>query len=215
MTAANLRRGICDTIARLSARGLYFGTAGNISARTAKGFLITPTGVPSEEIRPRDMVEVDMKGRHKGRLLPSSEWHFHRAIYRERADVKAIVHTHSTFGTVVSCLRRDIPGFHYMVAKAGGPAIRCARYATYGTEALARNAVAALKDRRACLLANHGLIAVGSDLGAARRLAEEVEALCEQYWAVLAVARPILLPKSEMTRVVAKFRTYGRQPKKT
>jgi len=213
MTAAKLRRDIAATIAKLAARGLYFGTAGNISARTATGFLITPTGIPSEDIRPADMVAVDMRGRHKGKLLPSSEWHFHRAIYRDRADVKAIVHTHSTFATVMSCLRRDIPGFHYMVAKAGGPAIRCARYATFGTEALARNAVAALGRRRACLLANHGLIAAGPTLAAARRLAEEVEALCEQYWAALAIGRPVLLPSAEMTRVVVKFRSYGRQPK--
>lgn len=214
MSAARLRREIVATIARLAARGLYFGTAGNISARLGKGFLITPTGIPSDEIRASDMVEMDFAGRHKGRLLPSSEWHFHRDIFKTRAEVNAIVHTHSTFATAISCLRRDIPPFHYMVAKAGGDTIRCARYATFGTAALSRNALKALEGRRACLLANHGLIALGADLGAARRLAEEVEALCEQFWAALAVGRPALLPKAEMSRVVAKFRTYGRQPKR-
>lgn len=213
MSAARLRREIVATIAKLAARGLYFGTSGNISARLKNGFLITPTGIPSEEIRAAGIVEMDIRGKHKGRLLPSSEWHFHRDIFTARADVNAIVHTHSTFATAISCLRRDIPPFHYMVAKAGGESIRCARYATFGTKELARNALAALKGRRACLLANHGLIALGADLGAARRLAEEVEALCEQYWAVLAVGRPVLLPRPEMSRVVTKFRTYGRQPK--
>ena len=214
MSAAKLRREIALTIAKLSARNLYFGTAGNISARLKNGFLVTPTGIPSDEIRAADMVEMDMGGRHKGRLLPSSEWHFHRDIFKTRAEVNAIVHTHSPFATAISCLRRDIPPFHYMVAKAGGDTIRCARYATFGTAALSRNALAALKGRRACLLANHGLIALGPDLAAARRLAEEIEALCEQYWAALAVGRPVMLPKSEMARVVTKFGTYGRQPKR-
>ncbi len=214
MSRARLRRELVGTIARLAARGLYFGTAGNISARLPKGFLITPTGIPSDEIRASDMVEMDSAGRHKGRLAPSSEWRFHRDIFKTRGDVNAIVHTHSTFATALSCLRRDVPAFHYMVAKAGGGSIRCARYATFGTAALSRNALKALAGRRACLLANHGLIALGADLASARRLAEEVEALCEQYWAALAIARPVMLPSPEMARVAAKFRTYGRQPKR-
>lgn len=214
MSAARLRREIVATIAKLAARGLYFGTSGNISARLARGFLITPTGIPSDEIRPADIVEMDMTGRHKGRLLPSSEWRIHRDIFKSRPEAGAVVHTHSTYATVLSCLRRDLPPFHYMVAKAGGETVRCARYATFGTAALSKNALEALEGRRACLLANHGLIALGGDLASARRLAEEVEALCEQFWAANALGRPAMLPGPEMKRVAAKFRTYGRQPKK-
>ncbi len=201
------------TIRRLEARGLYFGTSGNISLRGRRGFLITPTGIPSEETRASDMVEMSFDGEHRGKLLPSSEWRFHRDIYRSRPEVNAVVHTHSAFATTVSCLRRDIPPFHYMVAKAGGAAIRCARYATFGTQALSRNALKALQGTRACLLANHGLIAVGANLAAAGRLAEEMEALCEQYWRALLVGKPVMLSRPEMARVVKKFKTYGRQPK--
>ena len=151
-------------------------------------------------------------GPRAARLAPSSEWRIHRDIYQQRPDVGAVVHTHSTAATALSCLRRPIPAFHYMVAKAGGDDIRCARYATYGTAALSRNALAALAGgRRACLLANHGLLALGADLAAARALAEEVEALCAQYIQARAAGRPVILPAREMKRVRAKFATYGQR----
>jgi L-fuculose-phosphate aldolase len=200
------------TIRWLAERGLYSGTSGNISVRSNAGFLITPTGIACDEVRPTQIVAMDSRGTPVGRLLPSSEWRIHRDIYRRRPDVQAVVHTHSTFATALSCLRRDVPAFHYMVAKSGGPAIPCARYATYGTAALSDNALAALADGRACLLANHGLIAVGGSLAAARLLAEEMEAICQQYWAVRAIGRPVVLPPGEMRTVIAKFAGYG-QPR--
>jgi L-fuculose-phosphate aldolase len=143
-------------------------------------------------------------------LLPSSEWRIHRDIYRTRPEVRAVVHTHSAFATALSCLRQDIPPFHYVIARAGGASIRCARYATYGTDLLSRHALRALAGRRACLLANHGLVTLGADLAAARELAEEVEALCRQLSIIRAVGRPVLLSRTEMARVGKKLAGYGR-----
>jgi L-fuculose-phosphate aldolase len=213
MTLAKARREIVETVAWLMKRRLYAGTSGNISRRTVGGFLITPTGIACDEIVAADVVEVTPGGRTRGRLLPSSEWRIHRDLYRHRPDVGAVVHTHSIFATALSCLRRPVPSFHYMVAKAGGADLRCARYATYGTEALSKNALAALAGRRACLLANHGLIAVGNDLGAARLLAEEVEALCAQYVIAHSLGAPVLLPAREMNDVIRKLATYGQKPR--
>jgi L-fuculose-phosphate aldolase len=204
------RRAVADTVRWLMARGLYAGTSGNVSARAAGGMLITPTGVPCDDVSAASIVAMSADGTARGRLAPSSEWRIHLDIYRRRPDVGAVVHTHSTAATALSCLRQPIPAFHYMVAKAGGDDIRCARYATYGTAALSRNALAALAGgRRACLLANHGLLALGQDLVAARALAEEVEALCAQLIAARAAGRPVILPAGEMKRVRAKFATYG------
>ena len=204
------RRAVADTVRWLMARGLYAGTSGNVSARAAGGMLITPTGVPCDDVSAASIVAMSADGTARGRLAPSSEWRIHLDIYRRRPDVGAVVHTHSTAATALSCLRQPIPAFHYMVAKAGGDDIRCARYATYGTAALSRNALAALAGgRRACLLANHGLLALGQDLVAARALAEEVEALCAQLIAARAAGRPVILPAGEVKRVRAKFATYG------
>ena len=216
MTTARGRRAVAETVRWLMARGLYAGTSGNVSARTAHGMVITPSGVPCDEVDAASIVEltgdgVTAPGRARRAPPPSTEWRIHRDIYRSRPEVGAVVHTHSTFATAVSCLRRAIPAFHYMVAKAGGDDIRCARYATYGTAALSRNALAALAGgRRACLLANHGLLALGADLESARLLAEEIEALCTQYVQARAAGRPVVLPAREMARVRAKFATYGR-----
>jgi L-fuculose-phosphate aldolase len=213
VTGTRGRRAIVETLRWLMARGLYAGTSGNVSARAVGGMLITPSGVPCEDVDAASIVEVRWDGSARGRLAPSTEWRIHRDVYRRRPDVGAVVHTHSTFATVLSCLRRPVPAFHYMVAKAGGNDIRCARYATYGTAALSRNALTALAGgRRACLLANHGLLALGVDLASARLLAEEVEALCGQYFRVRAVGKPVILPAREMKRVRAKFTGYGPSP---
>ena len=211
MTAGRERRAIVDTVRWLMARRLYTGTSGNVSARSGGGLLITPTGVTCDDVDSASIVALTMDGVARGARPPSSEWHIHRDIYRRRPDVGAVVHTHSTFATALSCLRRRVPAFHYMVAKAGGDDLPCARYATYGTEALSRSALAALDGRRACLLANHGLLALGADLAAARLLAEEMEALCEQYILARVVGAPVILPAREMKRVRAKFATYGRK----
>lgn len=210
MTPAAARRAIAGAVRWLMARGLYAGTSGNVSARVEGGLLITPTGVRCEDVGAETIVHVAPDGTARGRLAPSSEWRIHRDIYRDRADVGAVVHTHSAAATALSCLRRPVPAFHYMVAKAGGDDIRCARYATYGTAALSRSALAALAGgRRACLLANHGLLVLGADLAGACALAEEVEALCAQYIHARAAGKPVILPPAEMRRVHAKFATYG------
>ena len=215
MTAARARRAVAETVRWLMARGLYAGTSGNVSARTAGGLLITPSAVPCDDVDAASVVAVSFEGapgagNARGRRAPSTEWRIHRDIYRRRPEIGAVVHTHSMFATALSCLRRPIPAFHYMVAKAGGDDIRCARYATYGTAALSENALAALAGgRRACLLANHGLVALGADLASARLLAEEVEALCAQYIHARAAGTPVVLPAREMKRVRAKFATYG------
>jgi L-fuculose-phosphate aldolase len=154
---------------------------------------------------------MEMDGRWFGHRRPSSEWRFHRDIFTSRADVRAIVHTHSRSATALACSGRGIPAFHYMVAVAGGADIRCAPYHTFGTQALSDAAVAALDGRLACLLANHGMIAVGADLPGALALAGEVENLAAQYCAALAVGEVRILDEGEMLRVLEKFRTYGRQ----
>jgi L-fuculose-phosphate aldolase len=189
--------------------------SGNVSARQADGFLITPTGVPYDRLRPIDLPHVRLSdGAASGPLLPSSETPFHRAIYAARPELNAIVHCHSPHATALACAGRPIPPFHYMVAAAGGASVECAPYATFGSEALSAYAVAALGvRRRACLLANHGQIACGRTLDAALELAREVEALAQQYLLSLQVpGGPVLLDEAEMARVLAKFETYGRQP---
>jgi len=206
------RHQILDTVRWLAERRLYTGTSGNVSCRAPDGFLVTPTGIACDDLRAAEMVEVALDGRTRGKLLPSSEWRLHRDIYLHRPDVGAIVHTHSTVATALSCLRRPIPAFHYMVAKTGGRELRCAKYATYGTEALSNNALAALTGRRACLMANHGMVALGADLSAARLLAEEVEALCAQYVVARSVGTPVILSAREMDAVAQKFAGYGQKP---
>ena len=152
-----------------------------------------------------------MRGVATGRREPSSEWRFHRDIYATRSEAQAIVHAHSPFATTLACLGRDIPAFHYMVAVAGGDDIRCAPYATFGTQDLSDHAMSALQGRRACLLAQHGMIALGSTLSTALALAVEVEALAEMYWRALQVGEPHVLSADEMRTVLAKFATYGKR----
>ena len=168
--------------------------------------------MPYASIMAADIVAMPVAGRSdaaRGARRPSSEWRFHRDIYRARSDAEAIVHTHAPFATSLACLQRGIPAFHYMVAVAGGDDIRCAPYATFGTQALSDRAVAALEGRRACLLANHGMIAIGASLGAALALAVEVETLSEMYWRARQLGEPVLLSAAEMRVVVAKFGSYG------
>jgi L-fuculose-phosphate aldolase len=199
---------------RLEALGLNRGTSGNLSVRSDDGLLVTPSGVVPAALTSDAMVAVTIDGVWPKGRQPSSEWRFHRDIYRARGEVGAIVHVHSPFATALACLRRDIPAFHYMVAVAGGDSIRCAPYATFGSQELSDRALAALDGRRACLLANHGLIAVGADLDGAVRMAIEVEALAEQYGHALQVGEPVLLDAAEMAEVLEKFATYGMPPEK-
>ncbi len=206
----DLRAALVAGMQRLERLGLNRGTAGNLSVRTPQGFLVTPSGVAPGELLPEAMVAMDADGAHPADgPRPSSEWRFHKDIYRERADAGAVVHVHSTHATALACQRRGVPAFHYMVAVAGGPDIRCAPYATFGTQALSDAAVSALEGRRACLLANHGMITLGASVDAAIALAIEVESLAEQFLAAALGGEPVLLGEAEMAEVIERFRSYG------
>jgi L-fuculose-phosphate aldolase len=199
----------CRDLARL---GLTHGTSGNVSVRRdAATLFISPTGMAYEALEAEDVPLLAVTGHWFGRRRPSSEWRFHRDILRARSDAGAIVHTHSRYATALACTGRGIPAFHYMVAVAAGADIRCAAYHTFGSQELSTAAVAALEGRRACLLANHGVIALGADLSAALALAGEVENLAAQYCAALAIGGVRLLDDTQMQPVLEKFRTYGRQ----
>jgi L-fuculose-phosphate aldolase len=207
-----LRKELVATARKSIALGINQGTSGNFSVRAGDGFLLTPSAVPYEAMRPADVVEMGLDGAPRGAGVPSTERHLHAAILRERPEVGAVVHVHSRMATAIACLRRDVPPFHYMVAVAGGDSIRCARYETFGTEALAARALQALRDRCACLLANHGQVAVGGTLAQALALAVEVESLCAVWLASLTVGQPVMLKAKEMRAVLAAFATYGKPP---
>ncbi len=204
-----MRESLLNNFKKLAELGLNKGTSGNASVRTDKGFLVTPSGMAVEQMSATSMVEVDMNGQAISAGKPSSEWRFHRDIYQARPEIQAIVHTHSMFATSLSCLRQNIPPFHYMIAVAGGKDIRCAEYALFGTQELSDAAIAALENRKACLLANHGMIALGKTLDQAVSVAVEVETLCEQYWRALQVGQPHILSDQEMADVFEQFKDYG------
>jgi L-fuculose-phosphate aldolase len=213
MNDEGLRREIVETARAMNEAGLSRGTSGNVSTRgtqSRQGYLITPSAVPPERLVAGDVVSIGIEDtpREDLRPRPSTEWRFHRDIYATRPEVSAIVHSHPPFSTSVACLRRDIPAFHYMVAVAGGRDIRCAAYATYGTQELSDNVLTALVDRRACLMANHGMVTIASTLAEALALAVEVEALAEQYWRAVQLGPPMLLDDAEMDRVLLKFASY-------
>lgn len=191
--------------------GINQGTSGNVSVRVDDGFLVTASGVAYEAMKPEHVVEVTLEGGYFGGFLPSSEWRMHLDIYRTRPEAGAVVHVHSPYATALSCLGEDIPAFHYMIAVAGGDTIRCADYATFGTEALSANMLEALAGRKACLLANHGMICFASDLETALALAVEVETLCQQFVIARQAGEPHILKPAEMKTVMAKFKTYGKQ----
>lgn len=207
-----LRAAVVSGCRELARRGLTPGTSGNISVRRdARSFFLSPTGMPYESLQPPDVPLMDLAGRWYGRRRPSSEWRFHRDILASRPEVGAVVHTHSSEATALACTGRGIPAFHYMVAVAGGEDIRCAPYHTFGSQALSDAALAALAGRRACLLANHGLIALGSDVAGAIALAAEVEDLAGRYCTALVLGEVRILGTREMQLVLGKFRTYGSQ----
>jgi L-fuculose-phosphate aldolase len=205
----NLRNEMIATCRFMNDRGINQGTSGNLSVRVPGGFLITPSGIPYDEMGPADIVMMHLDATHRGARKPSSEWRFHRDIMERKPEVGATIHLHSRFCTSLSMLRREIPAVHYMIAAAGGPTIPCVPYVTWGTQELADYIVGALTDRLACLLANHGMVAVGPDLRKAAWLAVEVEALAAQYWHALQVGTPYVLPDDEIARVIEKFKTYG------
>ncbi|MFA5242514.1 MAG: class II aldolase/adducin family protein [Sulfuricella sp.] len=239
MNEAELRRALVDTAIAAQHEGLNRGASGNLSVRCGAGFLITPSGMAPTEQTPDDMVWMDFAGNAhfphpcpppqegegdegsrrefpvNSQRKPSSEWRFHRDLYVARSEFGAVLHAHSTFATTLACLGRDIPPFHYMIAAAGGKTIRCAPYATFGTQELSGHAITAMEGRKACLLANHGLLVAETGLERALALAVEVESLCEQYCRTLQIGTPKLLSDAEMDVVLEKFKSYGQNAQKT
>lgn len=208
-SSKKIRQEIIDTCLEMNASGLNQGTSGNVSARVEGGMLITPSGMPYKQMKTTDIVYMKSDGTYKGDLVPSTEWRFHLDILNTRPDANAIVHAHPTFCTTLAILGRDIPPLHYMVAVAGGPDIRCADYATFGTKKLSDNAIKALKDRKACLLAHHGMIATGPNIAKALWLAIETETLAKQYYYTLQLGGPPLLPDAEIKNVMTRIHSYG------
>lgn len=203
------RQSIIDACLRMNALGINQGTSGNISLRHEQGMLITPTSVPYDEMRPEQIVFMDFDGSFAPKQKPSSEWRFHLDILKARPEVNAVVHAHPPYSTILAIMGREIPPVHYMVAVAGGDTIRCAPYATFGTAELSRHAVNALEGRLACLLAHHGMIAIGPSLAKAMWLAVEVEALARQYHGCLQIGIPPLLSKEEIDNVRGRMAGYG------
>jgi L-fuculose-phosphate aldolase len=199
---------IISTCVEMQVLGINQGTSGNISVRTDTGFLITPSAVAYDAMLPEHIVTMSMDGQADGDVRPSSEWRLHRDIYRHFAQANAVIHTHSVFCTALACLRRPIPAFHYMVAVAGGTDIRCTEYATFGTQALADNIITALSERRACLIANHGMLCFEDDLDRTLSLANDVETLAKQYWHACQLGEPNLLSADEMQEVLEAFVDY-------
>jgi len=208
-TEQSLRREIIATCLRMNSEGINQGTSGNVSVRWRDGMLISPSGIPYEELQEADIVFVASDGRHDAGERPSSEWRFHLAILHARPEVGAVVHTHSVHATALAMRGMEIPAAHYMIAAAGGANIRCAPYATFGTRELSDLALRALDGRHACLLANHGVIAIGPNLRKALWLAGEVEVLARQYILSLMLGGPNLLSDTEVARVVERFKDYG------
>jgi len=212
MSEQTLREEIVAVAQAIDKAGFCPSKSGNVSARFRDGLLITPSGLPYAQTRPEDLIYVALDGTVlSGSRKPSSEWPFHTEIYKARPDAQAIVHTHSPRATALSCARRGIPAFHYMIALCGGADVRCADYATFGSPELAANAVKALEGRKAVLLANHGVIALGATLAGAHTIVAEVENLAGQYLDLLASGLdPVILDAAEMERVSAKFAGYGK-----
>ena len=205
-----VRMALMTAARRLLSMGLSPATSGNLSARAKNGYIITPSGASYDSVSPEDLVFMGDDWTHSGGQRPaSSEWRLHRDVYRRHAEAEAVIHVHSPAATTLAVLRKPIPAFHYEVAFAGGNDIRCADYATFGTQELSDNALAALEGRRACLLANHGLLVFDRSVERALRLAERVEHLSLLYWQALQIGEPVLLPDDEMARVVEKFENYG------
>ncbi len=193
----------------LNSRKLSALRSGNISVRHKQGFFITPSGKKYSALKIKDIVFVSLDGRFdKKKGIPSSEWRFHQDIYLKKKEAKAIVHAHSTNATAISVHKKRIPAFHYMIALAGGNDIKCAKYATYGTRELSRNIIKALKNRKACLISNHGQIAFDENLSKAFELAQEVENLSLQYITSLKIGKPKILSKNEMNKVLNKAKNY-------
>jgi len=208
---ADLKKKVIWVCRQMNEMGINQGTSGNVSARTDEGFIITASGIPYDAMDSEHIVEMDLDGGYYGKYLPSTEWRMHMDIFKARPEAGAIVHTHSIYATALATLRKDIPAFHYMIGVTGGASLRVSDYAEFGTQALSDTMLEALKDRTACLLANHGQIAFGPNLDKALWLAGEIETLCQQYWAATLAGKPVILSDAQMKTVLARFKTYGKQ----
>ncbi len=207
-----LRKQVIEICLAMNEDGINQGTSGNVSVRVPEGFLITASGVPYKKMKPHHIVSMDLDGGYEGDYLPSTEWRMHMDIYKARPEAGAIVHVHSTYATALACLRKDVPAFHYMIGVTGGSSLRVSDYAEFGTQELSDTMLEAMKDRTACLLANHGQIVFSNNLDKALWLAGEIEATCHQYWAACVAGKPVILPDAKMVSVLKRFKTYGRQP---
>lgn len=204
-----IRREVIAYAEKLINLGLNRGSSGNLSVRTDNGFYITPSGVDSTSLKLDSIVEMSLDGNIISGQNPSSEWRFHRDILNANPQVNAVIHTHSPYATAFSCQRMDMPSFHYMIAIAGGRNIQCASYAVFGSQTLSENVLDALKGRRACFLANHGMIATGKNLKQALDIAIEVESLSQQFMTLKSTEGFVLLTEDEMAEVIEKFKSYG------
>lgn len=206
-----LRKAVIKTCLAMNEDGINQGTSGNVSVRTDEGFLITASGIPYKKMELEHVVEMDLEGGYRGPYFPSTEWRMHMDIFKARPEAQAIVHVHSTYATALACLRKDIPAFHYMIGVTGGATLRVSDYAEFGTQALSDTMLEAMKDRSGCLLANHGQICFGKDLDQALWRAGEIEAMSHQYWAALLAGKPVVLADEQMTSVLKRFGSYGKQ----
>ena len=194
----------------LNDKNINRGSSGNLSFRSKIGFIITPSSLPNDKLTEKNCVQMNLDGTYQNRFKPSTEWKIHRDIYVKRKDIYAIIHTHPISSTAIACMNINIPAFHYMIAVAGGDNIRCAKYATFGTEQLSKNVLKALENRNACLMANHGLIVIEKDLKIALKLTEEVENLSMQFLQILKSGKkPVLLSKNEMKKNIKKIKNYN------
>jgi L-fuculose-phosphate aldolase len=206
-----IRREMIATCRRMNAAGLNSGAAGNLSVRIDDGLLITPSGIAYETMVPEQIVEMDMAGRYYGDFIPSSEWRFHYDILRARPDADVVLHSHAVHCASLACCRLDLPAIHYMVAVCGGSVVKCSGYAPFGTQELSREALAALGDRNACLLGNHGVIVLGKTMDAAFGVLLEIEQMARIYLNTLAIGRGVTLGDAEMAIVLERFKSYGKQ----
>ncbi|MGN7292545.1 class II aldolase/adducin family protein [Rhizobium sp. SAFR-030] len=210
MNEMDLRETMLGVVAKLEDKGFNHGSSGNVSCRIGDDMLVTPTGGNSGNMTPDRLVRLDRNGDTIGDGIPSSEWHMHQAILHAYPHVQAVIHTHADSCVALSCLAKPIPAFHYMIASFGGNDVPCAPYATFGTKALADGAVAALRSRKACLLANHGMIVAATSLQQAFDLTVKLETLARQYILARQAGEPAILPDDEIARVLERYKGYGR-----
>ena len=216
MSKKTKSKSLIETALHLEQIGLNHGATGNCSCRDGDTYLITPSGIDTQNLSEDKVVRMDFTGNTVDsipNLKPSSEWRFHQDIMLQRKEVGAVVHTHSIYASTVSLFGNTLPPFHYMIAVAGGDSVRCAPYAMFGTQELSDNIINALIDRKACLIANHGLVAIGDNLKEALQIAEEVEHLCHLYIEAKKIGEPNLLSKKQMSEVIERFQTYSQWTK--